>query len=102
MWHQIPSQFEFNADFILFLAESLQKGKYGTFCCNSEQERKAAGLSRNSVSIWMEVDLRKDFDFRNPYFFKSEKGVKLTQIPETNCYRLRIWSEYFFRYTTFP
>ena len=39
VWHQAPSEFEFNADLLLFLAETLQNGKYGTFFCNSEAER---------------------------------------------------------------
>lgn len=40
----MPHEFEFNADLILFIAETLDTGKYGTFMLNSSLERLEANL----------------------------------------------------------
>jgi hypothetical protein len=93
----MPSEFEFNADLLLFLADVLYTGKYGTFFCNSEYERKQAKLKQTSVSVWLEVNLRKDTDFKNPYF--QGRGNRLTEIPETDYHKLRVWREYFFSFS---
>jgi hypothetical protein len=92
----MPSQFEFNSDLILFLAETLTSGKYGTFFCNSEQERLDANLKNTSISVWFEVNLRKDTDFKNPYCLSPQR---LTCIPETDYHKLRVWREYFFQFS---
>eukprot|EP00668_Euglena_longa_P046577 GGOE01062262.1.p1 GENE.GGOE01062262.1~~GGOE01062262.1.p1 ORF type:complete len:877 (-),score=204.90 GGOE01062262.1:179-2809(-) len=50
-WHH-PSQFEFNALLLHFLAEHHQSLLYGTFLGNSERERRDAGVEDSTVAIW--------------------------------------------------
>lgn len=45
----------------------------------------------------MEIGLRKDTDFKNAYYKKD--AVRQTKIPVTSFYRLRVWKEYFFRFS---
>jgi hypothetical protein len=70
----MPAEFEFNVDLIFFLAENLQSGKYGTFFCNSEYERNQAKVKDRTISIWLEMYLRADSDFKNPYYSTTAKG----------------------------
>lgn len=48
----------------------------------------------------MEVEFRKNTDFKNPYYqnqdFTSLK--RLTRIPTTEFYKLRVWREFFFKF----
>lgn len=56
---------------LLFIAEHFYSCKYGTFLLSSHREREEAGLSKQSVSLWMEIGLRKDKEFKNPYYLDS-------------------------------
>ena len=57
---------------LLFIAEHLYSCKYGTFFYNSELERLSKRLKTETVSMWMEINLRRDSDFKNPYFTKMQ------------------------------
>ncbi len=92
-------QFEFNSEMLLFLAEHLYSCKYGTFFYNSEIERLSKRLRTETVSIWLEINLRRDTDFKNPYFNPIQQLTTITRIPVTCFYKLRVWKEYFFRFT---
>lgn len=48
----------------------------------------------------MEVNLRINSDFRNPYY--RNELVRQEVVPVTDYYRLRVWKEHFFRYTDSP
>jgi len=45
----------------------------------------------------MDVNLKQK-DFVNPYFVPA-LNVRLTTIPKTNYTLMRVWKEYFFKYT---
>jgi hypothetical protein len=45
----------------------------------------------------MEIGLRKNTDFKNQYYTKP--GSRQTKIPMTSFYKLRVWKEYFFRFS---
>lgn len=57
-------------------------------------------MKDETISIWLEIGLRKETDFKNAYYTKP--GVRLTKIPVTEFYKLRVWKEYFFRYSDSP
>ena len=99
MWHKFPNQFEFNPEMLLFLAQHLYSCKYGNFLLNSHREREEAGLSSNTANIWMEINLRKNNEFRNPYYDENVTLSRLMRIPKPETYHLRLWREYFFRFS---
>jgi len=67
----MPSEFEFNSDMLLFIADNVHTCKYGTFFFNSEAERNEKNLRENTISIWMEIDLSFKKSFTNPYFISK-------------------------------
>ena len=83
---------------MLFLAKHLYSCKYGTWFYNCEFERQHSKLRENTLSIFTEVELKKDTEFRNPYYVGARFLSRLTQIPVTDYYKLRVWKEYFYCY----
>lgn len=66
-------------------------GKYGTFMCNSQQERVEANLKISSISIWLDINHQ---DLSNPCYMPSKIERKL-RIEHTDYYKLKVWIEYF-------
>lgn len=99
----MPSLFEFNTDLLLFLAENLFSCKYGTFLLNNPNERTQCNTAGQTVSIWLEVNLKKR-EFTNAYFNQelTAEGGRVTRVPKTDYYQLRVWREFFQRYTDEP
>jgi hypothetical protein len=50
-----------------------------------------------TISIWLEIGLRAKSDFKNPYY--SKPGERLSKIPVTDFYKMRVWKEYFFKFS---
>ena len=103
IWHQMPCQFEFNDELLVFLAYHSYSCKYGTFLLNCDQERVLKRLRDETISVWLEVNLRRLKDFKNPYYDpSSNKLERVTQVRTTEHYKLRVWREYFFQHTSSP
>lgn len=98
LWHQMPQLFEFNTDLLLYLAEHVYSCKYGTFLMNHPKERQLNDLSQKTISIWVEVKLRKAM-FKNPYYDLLLSKERVTVIPVTDYMRLRVWREHYFKYS---
>jgi hypothetical protein len=99
MWNKFPGEFEFNIEMLLFIVENLYTCKYGTFLLNSHKERADAKTKDQSISMWLEINLRKNTDFKNPLYDPTKAGVRITRIPKPDYYQLRVWREYYFRFT---
>ena len=82
---------------LLFIANHIYSSKYGTFFYNNQQERNQKRVKDETISIWLEIQLRKDTEFKNDYYTKP--GVRLAKIPVTDYYQLRVWKEYFFKFS---
>jgi hypothetical protein len=46
----------------------------------------------------MEVELREKTDFANAYYQGVQKMKKVTRIPQTAYYKLRLWKEFYYRF----
>jgi len=64
---QFPQHFEYNHELLLFLAEELYSGKFGTFLGNCEYDRKQMKVIDNTESIWTYIMLEKA-RFTNRYY----------------------------------
>jgi hypothetical protein len=94
---QFPHLFEFNMDFLLFLAYHLNSCKYGTFLYNNEQERKIHESGKKTVSLWTDIlEMGNRKYFLNP-FYEVENRVNLI-LPKVSYHKLRLWEEHFLRY----
>jgi hypothetical protein len=50
------------------------------------------------MSVFTEAHLKKDKEFKNPYFVGLKFMTRLTRIPVTDYFKLRVWKEYYYRY----
>ena len=94
---QFPMYFEFNMKFLVFIANSINSGLYGTFLYNSEKEREQKNVKQNTMSCWTEI-LNNINQYKNPFYEpKTQKEFFFTPIFPFN--HIRLWEEYFFPLT---
>jgi hypothetical protein len=90
---QFPSTFEFNMDFLLYLATNYNSCLYGTFMYNNEMERFEKNAKHKTVSIWSDIFLSIK-QYINPYYVPCERIL----IPNYSPYKIRFWEEYFLKH----
>lgn len=56
-------------------------------------------LHEKSFSIWIIVSLYQDSSFRNPAFTGHAKMQRIHKIAKTESHNLRLWREYFFKFS---
>lgn len=90
-----PTVFEFNMNLLIFIVYHLTSGKYGTFLCNNEKERKFYKIKEKTVSIW--TDVYKSIDkFTNNYYNKElNDNFNINFLP---FFKIRLWEECYLRY----
>ena len=89
---QFPFSFEYNTKFLKSTLDACYSCKYGTFLCNSDQERTENKLKNKTVSFWTYVNSNRDC-FTNPLYQRTN-GVLY---PSSNIKDLVLWDEYFQR-----
>lgn len=87
---QFPTHFEFSEAFLLELAYHSFSGLYGTFMCNSHQDRIKAALYNSTPSIW--GSLFDDPKLKNPFY---QPGQDDALYPNSSLRRLQVWHEFF-------
>ena len=95
---QNPKAFEWNEDFLLFVANGMLSGKYGTFLGDCEKERKDLKLAEQTASIWTEIDNQRE-RFTNTQY--KEHNDAITKIKETEYSKLIEWRSFFFKWSSF-
>ena len=94
---QYPMYFEFNMKFLLFIANSINSGLYGTFLYNNEKEREEKQVKQNTMSCWTEI-LNNIDEYKN-CFYEKKTMEEYFFIPVFPINRIRLWEEYFLPYT---
>ena len=57
-------------------------------------------VSEKTLNIWAVVSLTKEREFQNPNFVGSlDLMDRIVRIKETDHWKLRIWKEYFFKFS---
>ena len=95
---QFPTEFEFNADYLLFIAKNYNVNLFGTFLYNNEKERVEKKAKENTASIWTYLMNNKE-KYLNP-LYKSEKCQKILA-PNYAYYSYKLWTAYFMRNSEF-
>eukprot|EP01063_Lacrimia_lanifica_P001622 TRINITY_DN10832_c0_g2_i2.p1 TRINITY_DN10832_c0_g2~~TRINITY_DN10832_c0_g2_i2.p1 ORF type:complete len:895 (+),score=263.79 TRINITY_DN10832_c0_g2_i2:195-2879(+) len=90
---QHPFAFEFGPSLLLFLADSLNSGRFGTFLVNSPSEIQQLGFRAHTQSVWTYV-LRHTRRFRNHGYEAVAGAIEVDIRPPCR----RVWREYFLRY----
>ncbi|CAG9311347.1 unnamed protein product [Blepharisma stoltei] len=88
---QYPNEFEFSQNYLIFLADGVSSGLYGTFMSNCEKETEE--FKKGSLSIWRE---------RQPRFFMQRYMPSSTEMLmiKTSIESLKLW-KYFSRWQLF-
>ena len=91
---QFPTEFEFNQDYLLFIAKNYNVNLFGTFMFNNEKERKEKNAKVITASIWTYLWGNKD-KYLNP-LYSSQKCQRILS-PNYAYYSYKLWTAYFFR-----
>ena len=91
---QFPSEFEFNHDFLLFIAKHYNVNLFGTFMFNNEKERKEKNAKVKTASIWTYLLNNKEIYMNQLYNAQNTKKI-LT--PNYAYYSYKLWTSYFMR-----
>ena len=89
--------FEFNMKFLLFIANSINSGLYGTFLYNNEKEREEKQVKQNTMSCWTEI-LNNIDEYKN-CFYEKKTMEEYFFIPVFPINRIRLWEEFFLPFT---
>ena len=52
IYHQFPCSFEFTEKLLILLADHSLASNFGTFLCDSMNERRLHAVSEHSISLW--------------------------------------------------
>uniref|UniRef100_A0A8B9HDS0 Phosphatidylinositol-3,5-bisphosphate 3-phosphatase MTMR2 n=1 Tax=Astyanax mexicanus TaxID=7994 RepID=A0A8B9HDS0_ASTMX len=94
MTQQFPAAFEFNEYFLITLLDHLYSCLFGTFLCNSEQQRVKEELVKRTVSVWSLVNSQLE-EFVNPLYVHYPAHVLL---PSVSIRHLQLWVSYYIRW----
>ena len=91
---QFPSEFEFNNEYLLFIAKNYNVNLFGTFLYNNEKERKDKNAKIKTASIWTYLLNNKE-KYLNPLY--NSKNCQKILTPNYAYYSYKLWTSYFMR-----
>ena len=91
---QFPTEFEFNPDYLLFIAKYYNVNVFGTFMFNNEEERVKNNARETTPSIWTYL-LNNKGKYTNPLY--SANNSKRIITPNYAYYSYKLWTSYFMR-----
>ncbi|XP_063059927.1 myotubularin-related protein 2 isoform X2 [Engraulis encrasicolus] len=94
MTRQFPAAFEFNESFLITILDHLYSCLFGTFMCNSEQQRLKEELPKKTVSLWSFINSQLE-EFSNPLYVNYSSHVLF---PVVSMRHLELWVGYYIRW----
>ncbi|XP_028450863.1 phosphatidylinositol-3,5-bisphosphate 3-phosphatase MTMR2 isoform X2 [Perca flavescens] len=91
---QFPAAFEFNEYFLVTILDHLYSCLFGTFLCNSEQQRLKEEVPKRTVSLWAYVNSQLE-EFTNPLYVNYSNHVLF---PVVSLRHLELWVGYYIRW----
>ena len=92
LMRQNYNKFQFNFDLILFLAEEIFSGKYGTFLFNNDKEREEYDEGNKTISIWNYIKENENKFINKIYNPDDDRSLIM------NYKNVTLWKEYFYRF----
>ena len=92
-----PMYFEFNMKFLIYIANNINSGKYGTFLYNNEKERDEKEARTKTMSIWTDM-LKNINEYMNP-FYEKRTQEEYFFVPLFSSHKIRMWEEFFMQFT---
>ncbi|XP_039502869.1 myotubularin-related protein 9-like isoform X1 [Pimephales promelas] len=98
VWRQFPLALEFSEALLLRLSQEVYASNYGTFLCNNEQERCAAGVKENTHCLFQSL-LSPDIEeqYLNPLYEPTDLAIWPSVHPQS----LQLWTGLFLRWTEY-
>uniref|UniRef100_A0A668AWC4 phosphatidylinositol-3,5-bisphosphate 3-phosphatase n=1 Tax=Myripristis murdjan TaxID=586833 RepID=A0A668AWC4_9TELE len=94
MTRQFPAAFEFNEYFLVTILDHLYSCLFGTFLCNSEQQRVKEEIPKKTVSLWSYINSQLE-EFTNPLYVNYSNHVLF---PVVSLRHLELWVGYYIRW----
>ncbi|XP_035034558.1 myotubularin-related protein 2 isoform X1 [Hippoglossus stenolepis] len=91
---QFPAAFEFNEYFLVTILDHLYSCLFGTFLCNSEQQRMKEEVPRRTGSLWSYINSQLE-EFTNPLYVNYSNHVLF---PVVSLRHLELWVGYYIRW----
>ncbi|XP_075957559.1 phosphatidylinositol-3,5-bisphosphate 3-phosphatase MTMR2 isoform X2 [Anarhichas minor] len=91
---QFPAAFEFNEYFLVTILDHLYSCLFGTFLCNSEQQRLKEEIPKRTVSLWSYINSQLE-EFTNPLYVNYSNHVLF---PVVGLRHLELWVGYYIRW----
>ncbi|XP_054470192.1 myotubularin-related protein 9-like isoform X2 [Anoplopoma fimbria] len=96
MWRQFPLALGFSEALLLRLAMEAYASDYGTFLCNSHQERCALRVKENTHCLFRALLRPRERDcYSNPLYEPTELAIWPSVHPQS----LQLWRGFFLRWT---
>ncbi|KAM4541902.1 myotubularin-related protein 9 isoform 1-T1 [Odontesthes bonariensis] len=96
LWRQFPLALGFSEALLLRLATEVYASDYGTFLCNSDQERSALGVKENTYCLFRALLRPTERDiYLNPLYEPTELAIWPSVHPQS----LQLWKGFFLRWT---
>ncbi|XP_031144576.1 myotubularin-related protein 9-like isoform X2 [Sander lucioperca] len=96
LWRQFPLALGFSEALLLRLATEAYASNYGTFLCNSDQERCVLGLKENTHCLFQALLRPRERDcYSNPLYEPTELAIWPSVHPQS----LQLWRGFFLRRT---
>ena len=91
---QYPNSFQFNDEYLIYIALHYNLNLFGTFMFDNEKERIDKDARYNTPSLWTFIFKNKD-KYINPFYDEnSQRVIK----PNYGYYNIKLWYNYYLRY----
>ena len=98
--NQYPTLFEFNAKYLLVLADSIYSCRFGTFLLDTDKKREASDVDKKCISVWDYLSFNRT-ELTNTLYTPplSEEGC--VHLPPLSQFlrKVTLWSDYFLRWS---
>jgi hypothetical protein len=95
--HRFGQHFEFNAKYVLTIADHVYSGRFGTFLFSSELDRRTYQARTHSADLWQH--LASNRTLLTNRFFVPAGGVFLPPLGQL-LRGVTLWSDYFLRWSS--
>ncbi len=95
---QFPHAFEFNMEFLVFIASIFNTCLYGTFLFNNDKEREENNAYLDTISIWTDVLLDKNINKYLSPFYKPHAIKELLNF-NYGYHKIRVWEEFYLQFS---
>lgn len=95
MTKQFPNAFEFNENFLITILDHLYSCLFGTFLCNTDQQRGKEEVRAKTVSLWSYTNSQIE-EFTNPLYAPYMHTHVL--FPVASMRRIELWTGYYLRW----